>query len=513
MKTDASGAAAANDNDNLEGRLSDRFAVELDRAERDYPALRAERLATNEPLRRERGAWPRLALSVTTVGVLAVLAVIGVGLAWRPATVPAVAPIPSGVAMGSDGIPATIDGQHVYRVTDQQEWQDLSGSFLLGGFANHNVADCPALPSQPPAEASLLLDVCGWFELRSSIYPGMAGSTGLAVAPHNSALLTGSVGGPAVVVRVHTHDPEAARCGTETRAACEAAIVVEAVVWPYIPTEIGGEHVYRASDRNSFADLGATFLLGGVVTEPDLIPACPAPIDKSDAEGQLIPYCTWVSIDAQPLAPKGLAMGDLLNRPVVVRVHVNDPLAAQCPAEVRPDCQAAIVVEAVVWQGESLVPGPSESVGPTPTPRTAGSPNPAASETAGPAATDQFGPDGVPTILGGQPVYRAGNLPTAQTFLLGGKLTRDTGCAAPATPLAKPPACGYWMLDGVVVGTAVDLPEAIVGQPVVGRVQRGRVLVTCAGGSCTKDTIVIFEIVWSQLPVAPPPLLPSAPPA
>jgi hypothetical protein len=35
---------------------------------------------------------------------------------------------------------------------------------------------------------------------------------------------------------------------------------------------------------------------------------------------------------------------------VVARVHVNDPLAAQCPAAVQASCKASIVVEAVVWR-------------------------------------------------------------------------------------------------------------------------------------------------------------------
>jgi hypothetical protein len=97
-------------------------------------------------------------------------------------------------------------------------------------------------------------------------------------------------------------------------------------------------------------------------------------------------------------------------------------------------------------------------------------------------------------------------------FLLGGKLTLDTTCPAPSAPLAKPPSCGYWMLDGVKVGTAVDIPASLLGQPVVATVQRGRTLAVCPGGSCTTDTIVIDEIVWplpsSALPTPSAPLTP-----
>jgi len=513
MKTDATGDASAGyeAHDKLEERLSSRFGVELDRAERDYPALRQKLVGAAAPGRGGRRLWPRIALPITTAAVLAVLALVGVGLAWRPATGPAAgspsAPAPSGIVMGSDGIPSRIGGERVYRVTDKAEWQNIQGSFLLGSVPTFFVPSCIAVGSSLVPERDLIQSGCGT-ELVGVLLGG-----GTPLAPRTAVPVAAWVGHP-VALRVHTNDPEAAQCQAAQRAACDAAVVVESVVWPFVPTEIAGEHVYRAADKGSFASLSAanpagTFLLGGLVTEPDVIPACPAP-QVSEAELQLVPYCSWVSVDGLQLSPKGLAIADMRNRVAVVRVHVNDPLAAQCPAESRSFCQAAVVVESVVWQGEPLA-GPTQIAGPTPTPGVRGSPIPTPGVPSNPipAPTDQVGPDGVPATLSGAPVYRAANLPATQAFLLGGKLTRDTSCAAPSAPLAKPPSCGYWMLDGVKVGTAVDMPASLLGQPVVATVQRGRTLAVCPDGSCTTDTIVVFEIVWPKLPPTPPtPLTP-----
>jgi hypothetical protein len=129
-----------------------------------------------------------------------------------------------------------------------------------------------------------------------------------------------------------------------------------------VPSEIALERVYRATDQASFASLKGSFLFGGLVTTPDVIPPCPAPIGKSDAELGLIPYCSWVAIDGVQLAPKGLAIADLKNQMAAVRVHFNDPLAAGCQPSVRSECETAIVVESVVWTSN-----PNGAASPTPT--------------------------------------------------------------------------------------------------------------------------------------------------
>ena len=55
----------------------------------------------------------------------------------------------------------------------------------------------------------------------------------------------------------------------------------------------------------------------------------------------------------------------------------------------------------------------------------------------------------------------------------------------------------------------VDLPESLLGQPVVAQVEVGRALAVCPGGSCTKSTIVVMAIVWPVSAVATPPAPPS----
>jgi hypothetical protein len=318
------------------------------------------------------------------------------------------------------------------------------------------------------------------------------------------------------VLRVHTRDQQAAQCSAQLLAQCEAAIVVEAVVWPVVPTEIAGERVYRAADQASFPT-SVSFLLGGVVTTPKFIPACPAPPERTDAEMQLIPYCTWIAIDGIHLAPPKGASGLFgpVDEVVVERVHLNDPAGAECPARLKAACESAVVAEKLVWRSGPLngeTPSPAVE---TPTPgvnlptANVTEPPPAPTPTTPPTqGTGQLDADGVPVSLDGLTVYRAAALSKApaSSFLLGGRLTRDTTCPAPATPLPKPPGCGYWMIDGVKVGTMVDMNVAAAGQIVVAEVERGRALAVCPGGSCTTDTIVVVKIVWPNLepPAAAP---------
>jgi hypothetical protein len=509
MKTDTNGGASAGDD--LEKRLSGRFTAELEGAERDYPALREKLVGSVPAARGAPRAWPKIALPITSAAVLAVAVLAALGLLLGPGTSPSVAPGPaasSGVVLGADGIPTQIDGEHVYRVTDQAEWQNLSGSFLLGAHVVSYTPPCPMrMPSLPPQDLALaggctdpgFVPVALMSSAGSDPYAG----TPLLVAEQGADALVGWAGGPAVVIRVHTHDPAAAGCSAEQKAACEAAVVVESVVWPAVPTQIAGERVYRAADQDSFPTSGS-FLLGGLVTMPDFIPPCPALQSLTTAEADLIPYCYWEAIDSIHVAPKVDALAELRDRIVVARVHINDAEAASCPVSIQAQCKAAVVVEDVIWTGGAV----SSSPAPNPTPVQT-TPNSASSEAVGPVGTDQIGLDGVPTTLNGATVYRAANLPSSPIFLLGGRLTRDTACAAPATPLANPPACGYWLVDGMKVGTIVDLPESLLGQPVVAQVEVGRALAVCPGGSCTKSTIVVMALVWPEAGVATPPAPPS----
>ena len=354
MKTDLNGGPAADGN--LEERLSRHFATELEQAERDYPTLAVRRGDPPDRHRRSGLIWPRLAAPVVAVAVLILGGLVGFGLIARPGGVPAGPGGPS-VALGADGIPNQLDGQTVYRVGDKAEWQNVTGSFLLGAFAVRYTPPCPPrLSTLPPAEAALIATCSdqGFPAVNLMASSGDPyGPAPLFPAAQGAGALDGWVDGPPIVMRAHTHDAGAAQCSADNLAACEAAVVVETVVWPTVPTEIAGEHVYRATDQGSFTTMKGSFLLGGRFAKPEFVPPCPAPIGKSDAEQQLIPHCFVLSIDGLALAPMS-SIEEPNNEIVVARVHVNDVLAAQCPTDLRASCQAAIVVEAVVWRSDEF---------------------------------------------------------------------------------------------------------------------------------------------------------------
>jgi hypothetical protein len=270
--------------------------------------------------------------------------------------------------MGSDAIPAQIDGVRVYSVTDQAAWQNLSGSFLMAAY--------PILLPQPSGagrfgqsrgtptpEANLL----GGSVLLSGTasFKTVGGPT---VAPKSPAPSLYGWANHAVVLRVHTHDPEAAACMLDMRAQCEAAVVVEALVWPTVPAEIDGQHVYRASDLGSLIYGGTyhgSFLLGGVVSVESSGSPCTPNAPKT--EQQLLWFCQEGRlIDGWQIAP--ISNLDAVDGEIVVaRAHVNDALAAQCSATYRSSCELAVVVESVVWSSDPYSPVTATPAVPSPT--------------------------------------------------------------------------------------------------------------------------------------------------
>jgi hypothetical protein len=524
MKTDDTGGPSAEDK--VAERLSRRYSVELERAERDYPVLMRlgqDPLASGATAGSGRSlrVWRRIAVPMTVVVALVAVSLVGVGIAIQPSAGPA-GPSSPAVVRGSDGIPTSIDGQRVYRIADKSEWQNLSGSFLLGGYSILFAQSCPIQTTPLPSAESDLINLCGGEMLASS--PNFDGSYSgtLRAASLGSKALDGWPGGPAIVMRVHTHDAEAAQCAAVQKAACEAAVVVESVVWPMVPTEINGERVYRDTDWASFPKSGS-FLLGGPATKPSVVPPCPMQVNQTAAEQKLIQYCYILTIDSIGVAP--MSTFDEPNGEIVVaRVHIHDPLAAQCPADMRSNCESSVVVESVVWRsGEDAAatpastasttipsnPASGEAVGPIQSASVASGPSAGSgSASAGSGSVGPLDSEGVPTTIGGAPVYRAATLPTSPAmFLLGGPLTRDTGCAP--TTAAVPPGCGYWMVDGVKVGTMIALPESPSGFLAVVRVAASTSIAVCPNGkSCppTRGELVVTELVWSgPTVVAPPP--------
>jgi hypothetical protein len=284
-------------------------------------------------------ARPRRATLLVALSALAVIGLIAVGLAHRPNPVSVVMVVPSSVVLGSEGIPIFIDGQRVYRLGENALWQDLNGSFLLAAYVPWVLRPCSPFGPPPLSSAeSDLVGSCG--VVTDSFY----------LAP-KSVSVSSWINGPEVVMRVHTHDAEAAECSADWRSRCESAVVAEAIVWPTVPTEIAGEHVYRAEDSDSFAGLKGSFLLGGPFTDSQYLTACSTWVaGQPDAEAALIgSFCISRAIDGMNLAAKS-AIDEPNDEIVVARVHVHDPLAAKCPSDYRAECDSAIVVESVVWR-------------------------------------------------------------------------------------------------------------------------------------------------------------------
>jgi hypothetical protein len=428
---------------------------------------------------------PRMALPALAI---AALLAAGAGFLHLQGSGPNIAP----VTVASDGIPSQVDGQRVYRTQDQLEWLNLRGSFLLGarvasGYGGLCLTVLSTAPITPSEQAAMDLsgNGCGG-ELS-----GISGPE-VEVAPRGSFLLD-PWNNELAVVRIHTHDPEAAQCDASVRDWCNAALVVDQVLWPTVPSEFHGEHVYRAADSAQFDKLQGSFLLGGFVAdmplEQDSLPATevqasaePCEPPAPTAQQLLLPDCPTVLVDGARIAAASKVV-PARNRVAIVRAHVDDALAAKCPADVMSDCEKAIVVESEVWSYD-----------------------PYAAPYSIPEATlpqvGQLAPDGIPTTIAGQAVYRADSLPPDSTFLLGGKLSRNASCTsgsgAPTAGATPGTACSSWEVGGVAVRTVVDIPAGLAGRLVAVRVARSKVSDCPSSASCSsKPVLVVTELDWT----------------
>jgi hypothetical protein len=353
MKTESNGGSAAENN--MRRRLASLYESELDRAERDFPTMRTPLWDGPERLPRRR---TRLRFAAGAVGFVAVAAIL-VGGGWLMAN-PQPGPAGQGaIALGVDGIPNQIDGEHVYRVGETVE-SEKQGGYLLGGYVFQET--CP-VGAQPLDACFGLGPTAGSNATSGGIDVGDAHD----VSDPNPYSLGSWIGAPIVA--------SMKGCTWDNGTPCPP--VVMAVVWPTVPTEIAGERVYRLTEQASFGRIKGSFLLGGRFSKPDFMPPCPAPIDKSAAEQQLIPYCYLQTIDGLAFSPMS-NIDEPKNEIVVARVHVDDPLATQCPAAAQADCKAAIVVESVVWRSDELITGARPSIGhggPSAVPSATGSSN------------------------------------------------------------------------------------------------------------------------------------------
>ncbi|OGN83584.1 MAG: hypothetical protein A2X23_03175 [Chloroflexi bacterium GWC2_73_18] len=124
-----------------------------------------------------------------------------------------------------------------------------------------------------------------------------------------------------------------------------------------IPRWIEGEPVFRPSEAGGIAQQTAddtAFLLGGWFEV--YYPPCPPP-PSPRPESPLLPYCNGLMIVDIPGSATGAPLVFLRGvvppqGPVVLRVHVHDPLARECDSSIRDVCERAIVVDAVAWTGD-----------------------------------------------------------------------------------------------------------------------------------------------------------------
>jgi hypothetical protein len=331
---------------------------------------------------------------VAAVSSLLVIAVVAAVVAQRPTetTEPAsqtgataatqvavtVTPTAPGLLTGADGIPTQIDRQPVHTMLDQSAWPTNSDSFLLAAKPSISAMACPpganlASPPYTSAEAEFLTGMCDYASLSPvGTAPGAAGQWLAPKSPAFSQLFVWSMAGAPLVMRVHTHDSKAALCTAARLVQCQESVVVEAILWPTIPSQFDGQHVYGGDEINaaaaagSIASLPHTLLLGGVVwAESASVIGCSPP--SPNAQDALLSNCVpTITIGGAFVAPKS-SFTAVTGQLVIVRGHVNDPLAAQCSADTQTACQDAFVVESVVWYEGPYPLGPRSS-GPSPTP-------------------------------------------------------------------------------------------------------------------------------------------------
>lgn len=389
-------------------RLQRWFAAEVRAAEQDVK--RGLLAAPRTWMRRGRlGSRGLAGGAVAATGVVVLLVVaLATGLLGG-----AVGPSPSagasgvtstaGIAWGSNGIPASIDGDPVLTpaaaLARAQASTDAT-TFLVGGWLLNEHAACPAPTSESPA--LLFTGLCGG-------QPALFGSP----APDARGRSPSDLNGPilwtvfldgssppmpspenplapfdlVVVLRVHTHDPSAASCSAAVRPQCDVAVVVDAVVWkgtvgpsavPYpsgalyadgIPSTLDGQPVLRptqAAAQAAASTDASTFLVGGWVTGwfPFPYSSCPQPTG-SEADQVLDQGPCGVYLAESPVVDQtgplklhfqvGLS-DDRYSGPVIVRVHTHDPLAINCTAANQDACAHAVVVDTLLWDGPALGP-------------------------------------------------------------------------------------------------------------------------------------------------------------
>jgi len=287
----------------------------------------------------------------------------------------------------ADGIPMTFDGQPVLRPTQAAAHAAAStdaSSFLIGGWITSwfPYTGCPR-PSGSEADQVLAGGLCAAYLTESPV----TDETG-PVQLHFRAPVTGWYGAGPVILRVHTHDPLATACAAATQDTCAHAIVVDALVWngptlgpDGLPTWIEGQPTFSVPEALVMLahNTSATrlFVRGWYAGWALPCPYIPATVPPTPGSSLLPDNCQPSILGAAPI-PLGqdhatasdlnLTLGPGVDAPpigqVVLEVHEHDPAAAECDPSIRAACDAAVIVDAILWTGGtgvSSTPHPSPS--------------------------------------------------------------------------------------------------------------------------------------------------------
>ncbi len=185
----------------LEGQLQALYRFELKRATNDLRAA---------PIMRRTRVVARPGVLAAGFSFVAIVAALLVAVALRP-------------IVGTNSIPATIDGQPVltgWAIADTIANSTDDTPFLIGGWfpAGGNYTYCLAITPGPASCAPYLLHLSKGSEESLFVYPDTAASdivSYMATQP--------------VVMRVHTHD---ARCqALPNLDHCDNRLVLEEIVW------------------------------------------------------------------------------------------------------------------------------------------------------------------------------------------------------------------------------------------------------------------------------------------
>lgn len=202
------------------------------------------------------------------------------------------------VAIGD--FPPEIDGERVL-ATDEARSKAVNAesteSFLVGGWVTVHVVDCAGGPNLP---VSPLVEPCdggyrianegsdSWGQFR------LVGDQGVSVPLRQP-----------IVLRVHVRDPRATACPETYRASCDAAIVVDEVVWPLslptpepAPTGVVSDTATLAVGNSTTLrvfvyvnGMDATILDPGEVVDPidpGMLPTLPWQVEATTASGRVI---------------------------------------------------------------------------------------------------------------------------------------------------------------------------------------------------------------------------------